>query len=150
MSDTALPRPTSSKQLEEALDVAASNLDVGTDLSFRETCRVIGRALTYIRFFPYRFAAKFVLFGISLATPLILPSPTKSVLDNVILNNAVDPSAFPGYFAPFVNLLVGKTPFEMMLWVLLLGVVMMITIGGFGSTGGANDQVDASLAQGHD
>ena len=150
MSDPALPRPTSSKQLEEALDAAASNLDVGTDLSFRETCRVIGRALTYIRFFPYRFTAKFLLFGISLATPLILPWPIKIVIDNVILNNVVDPSAFPSYFAPFVNFLVGKTSFEMMLWVLLLGVVMMITIGGFGSTGGANDQVDATMAQGHD
>jgi len=37
-----------------------------------------------------------------------------------------------------------------MFWVLVLGVFMVITIGAFGSTGGANDQTDAFLAEGHD
>ena len=135
---------------ERSLDAAASSLDSDTDLGFRDTCRVIGRALTYIKHFPYRFAAKFVLFAISLMTPLVLPWPIKIVIDNVILQEAVAPEAFPAYFRPFVEFLDGRTPFEMMVWVLCLGVAMVLLIGGFGSTGGANDQTDAGMAQGHD
>ena len=135
---------------ERSLDAAASPLDSDTDLGFRDTCRVIGRALTYIKHFPYRFAAKFVLFAISLMTPLVLPWPIKIVIDNVILQKAVVPEAFPAYFRPFVVFLDGRTPFEMMVWVLFLGVAMVLLIGGFGSTGGANDQTDAGMAQGHD
>ena len=135
---------------ERSLDAAASPLDSDTDLGFRDTCRVIGRALTYIKHFPYRFAAKFVLFAISPMTPLVLPWPIKIVIDNVILQKAVAPEAFPAYFRPFVVFLDGLTPFEMMVWVLFLGVAMVLLIGGFGSTGGANDQTDAGMAQGHD
>ncbi len=135
---------------ERSLDAAASPLDSDTDLGFRDTCRVIGRALTYIKHFPYRFTAKFVLFAISLMTPLVLPWPIKIVIDNVILQEAVAPGAFPAYFRPFVAFLDGRTPFEMMVWVLCLGVAMVLLIGGFGSTGGANDQTDAGMAQGHD
>ncbi len=135
---------------ERSLDAAASTLDLDTDLNFRDTCHVIGRALTYIRYFPYRFLAKFVLFATSLMTPLVLPWPIKIVIDNVILQQAVAPDAFPAYFRPFVEFLDGRTPFEMMVWVLCLGVAMVLLIGGFGSTGGSNDQTDAGMAQGHD
>ena len=132
------------------LDAAASTLDLDTDLNFRDTCRIIGRALTYIRYFPFRYSAKFALFGLSLMTPLVLPWPIKIVIDNVILQKAVAPGAFPVYYRPFVEFLDGRTPFEMMVWVLCLGVAMVLLIGGFGSSGGANDQVDAGMAQGHD
>ena len=138
------------KKHEQSLDAAASTLDLDTDLNFRDTCRVIGRALTYIKYFPYRFMAKFLLFAMSLMTPLIMPWPIKIVIDNVILQKVVAPDAFPVYFRPFVMFLDGRTPFEMMVWVLCLGVAMVLLIGGFGSTGGSNDQTDAGMAQGHD
>ena len=135
---------------EKSLDVSASILDLDTDLNFRDTCRIIGRALGYIRYFPYRFALKFLLFAISLMTPLILPWPIKVVIDNVILQKALAPEAFPAYFRPFVIFLDGRTPVEMMLWLLCLGIGMVLLIGGFGSTGGAADGTDAGMAQGHD
>ena len=150
MTEATLSTKPTLKAHEQALDTAASNLDLDTDVNFRQTCRLIGRALTYIKYFPWRFAAKFLLFALSLMTPLILPWPIKIVIDNVILQKAVDPGAFPSYFTPFVTFLDGKTPFEMMVWVLTLGVAMVVLIGGFGSTGGANDQTDAGMAQGHD
>ena len=138
------------KEHEQSLDAAASSLDLDTDLNFRDTCRVIGRSLTYIRYFPYRFTAKFLLFAMSLMTPLIMPWPIKIVIDNVILQKDVAPDTFPVYFRSFVMFLDGRTPFEMMVWVLCLGVAMVLLIGGFGSTGGSNDQTDAGMAQGHD
>ena len=135
---------------EKSLDISASILDLDTDLNFRDTCRIIGRALGYIRYFPYRFTLKFLLFAISLMTPLILPWPIKVVIDNVILQKALAPEAFPAYFRPFVIFLDGRTPVEMMLWLLCLGIGMVLLIGGFGSTGGAADGTDAGMAQGHD
>lgn len=150
MSEATLPQPPSRKQQEQALDAAASSLDDHTDVSFREAAALVGRALGYIRYFPVRFATKFFLMWLSLLTPLILPWPIKIVIDNVILQKAVEPNAFPGYFAPFVTFLQGMAPAQMMFWVIVLGVTMVITIGGFGSAGGANDQTDALLAEGHD
>ena len=142
MSEASAAPKLSLKQHEQALDVAASSLDQVTDLGFRDTCRIIGRTLTYIAHFKYRFATKFFLMWVSLLTPLILPWPIKVVIDNVILGSPLDPSAFPAYFAPFVASLEGKTPVEMMVWVIGLGVTMVVLIGAFGSDGGANDQTD--------
>jgi ABC-type multidrug transport system fused ATPase/permease subunit len=149
VSDATLPKP-SLKQHEQALDAEASSLDTQTDVNFRETLALVGRALTFIKYFPVRFATKFFLMWLSLLSPLILPWPIKIVIDNVILQQDLDPGAFPGYFSPFVAFLEGMTPVEMMICVLALGVFMVITIGAFGSTGGAADQTDAMMAEGHD
>ena len=143
-------QPLSLKAHEVALDAQASSLDSHTDLNFRETVAIVWRALKFIGYFPVRFATKFFLMWLSLLSPLILPWPIKIVIDNVVLRQPVDPSAFPGYFSPFVDFLDGMPPTEMMFWVLVLGVFMVVTIGAFGSTGGANDQTDAMLAEGHD
>ena len=135
---------------ERQLDASASPLDAETDLSLRQTLAVVWRAVAYIRYFPLRFTAKFSLMWLSLLTPLILPWPIKIVIDNVVLGQPVDAEAFPGYLAPFVQFLDGMSPAGMMAWVVALYVFMVVTIGGFGSEGGAADQTDAILAEGHD
>ena len=150
MSDAALAAKPSLKIVERQLDEQASSLDAHTDLRFREALRVVMRAVGYIRIFPLRFAAKFFLMWLSLLTPLILPWPIKIVIDNVVLGQPLAPDAFPGYFAPFVAFLDGMSAVEMMAWVIALGAAMVVLIGGFGTDGGANDQTDAILAQGHD
>jgi ATP-binding cassette subfamily B multidrug efflux pump len=149
LSEAAHPAK-SRKEQERALDAQANTLDLHTDVNFREAVALVWRALTYIRYFPVRYATKFFLMWLSLLTPLILPWPIKIVIDNVILQRAIEPDSFPGYFAPFVTFLDGMGPFEIMAWVLLLGIGMLITIGGFGEGGGANDQASAYLAEGHD
>ena len=150
MSDAALAAKPSLAMVERQLDEQASSLDAHTDLRFREALRVVMRAVGYIRVFPLRFAAKFFLMWLSLLTPLILPWPIKIVIDNVVLGQPLAPDAFPGYFAPFVAFLDGMSAMEMMAWVVALGAAMVVLIGGFGTDGGANDQTDAILAQGHD
>ena len=150
MSDLALPANPSRKEFERHLDTQASSLDVDTDLRFRDALAVVMRAVGYIKIFPLRFGAKFFLMWLSLLTPLILPWPIKIVIDNVILGQPVAPDAFPGYFGPFVTFLDGMSAMEMMAWVIALGAGMVVLIGGFGTDGGANDQTDALLAEGHD
>ena len=135
---------------EQALDATASPLDTSTDLRFRETLAVVWRAITYIRYFPLRFATKFLLMWLSLLTPLVLPWPLKVVIDNVVLGDPVKPTAFPSYIAPLVRFLDGMSAVEMMMWIIAAGVFMVVVIGGFGSEGSAADQTDALLAEGHD
>ena len=135
---------------ERTLDATASPLDVDTDLRFRQTLAVVWRAVAYIRFFPLRFAAKFFIMWLSLATPLILPFPLKIVIDNVVLGQPLAPEQFPPYFRPFVSFLDGMAAWEMMAWVTALAVFMVVVIGGYGTDAGANDQTDAILAEGHD
>ena len=135
---------------ERTLDANASPLDVDTDLRFRQTLAVVWRAVAYIRFFPLRFAAKFFIMWLSLATPLILPFPLKIVIDNVVLGQPLAPEQFPPYFRPFVSFLDGMAAWEMMAWVTALAVFMVVVIGGYGTDAGANDQTDAILAEGHD
>ena len=150
MSDIALPANPSRKEFERHLDTQASPLDVETDLRFRDALAVVMRTVGYIKIFPLRFATKFFLMWLSLLTPLILPWPIKIVIDNVILGQPVAPDDFPSYFGPFVTFLDGMSAMEMMAWVIALGAGMVVLIGGFGTDGGANDQTDALLAEGHD
>ena len=135
---------------ERALDAAASPLDVHTDTNFRETLRLVLRAVSFIGYFKARFAAKFLLMWVSLLTPLVLPWPLKVVIDNVVLGMPVDADAFPSYFGPFVRFVDGMGPVEMMLWVVGLGAVMVIAFGAFGTTAGAADYTEGQLEQGHD
>ncbi|MXY56572.1 MAG: ABC transporter ATP-binding protein [Gammaproteobacteria bacterium] len=139
--------PGSQRDRERKLDAAASPLDVHTDTNFRETLRLVGRAISYIRYFWVRFTAKFLLMWLSLLSPLILPWPLKIVIDNVVLGTPTDPEAFPVYFAPFVRFLDGMGPVEMMLWIVSLGAVLVIAFGAFGT---ATDFTEAQLEEGHD
>ena len=65
--------PGSQRDQERRLDAAASPLDVHTDTDLRETLRLVGRSISYIRYFWGRFIAKFLLMWLSLLSPLILP-----------------------------------------------------------------------------
>lgn len=151
MTDSTLEPRSGLRSREKALDQSANVLDLDTDLNFRQTLRIVGRGLKYIRFFKLRFAAKFFLMWLSLLTPLILPWPIKIVIDNVILGMPIgEGTVYPPYFAPFVNFLDGKSPVEMMSWVLLLGASWVILLGAFGASGGSQDYTDGNLAEGHD
>ena len=161
------------REKEKALDHSASALDVQTDIPFREVLRIFARALSYMRFFKARIAAKFALVTAEMVFRLLVaPWPGKFVVDHVILGLPVgDAAGFPGYLAPFVAMLADKGPVERMLWVFLLGV-FMVTVFGFttsrgtarsasgmptgasaASSGGATTMLThghGTLAQGHD
>ena len=161
------------REKEKALDHSASALDVQTDIPFREVLRIFARALSYMRFFKARIAAKFALVTAEMVFRLLVaPWPGKVVVDHVILGLPIgDAAGFPGYLAPFVAMLADKGPVEIMLWVFLLGV-FMVTVFGFttsrgtarsasgmptgasaASSGGATTMLThghGTLAQGHD
>ncbi|MYH27170.1 MAG: ABC transporter ATP-binding protein [Holophagales bacterium] len=126
-----------------------------------------------MRLFKARVATKFGLLTAEMAFRLLVaPWPGKIVVDHVILGMPiVDAAGFPSYLSPFVLLLAGRSPLEIMAWVLVLGV-FMVTVFGFttnrgtvrsatgmptgasaASSGGATvllQQGHGTLAQGHD
>jgi len=147
MSKHAKP---SLRSTEAGLDRAANLLDTKTDTNFRETLRLVGRGISYIKYFKVRFAVRVTIFWLSLMSPLILPWPIKIVVDNVILGLPVgEGTVFPPYFTPFMEFLEGKTPIEIMAWVAVLQGSWVILFGAFG-TGSAQSYAEGTLAQGHD
>lgn len=168
MTDEAPPTPRATlREKEKRLDRSASVLDVDTDIGFRDALGILLRVTTYFRLFKARIAAKIAFVTVeSLFRLLFVPWPGKVVIDHVILGQAIakDASGFPGYLAPFVLFLDGKSAVEMMLWILLLGVFMVIVFGSTtnrgagrtpsgaptGTAAGASGAASAVLAQGHD
>ena len=173
MAEAAGASRPSFREGEKQLDRAASVLDLGTDIPFREVLRIFARVVSYFRLFKARIATKLGFITVELVFRLMVaPWPGKVVVDHIILGAPIgDASGFPAYLAPAVLLLDGMGPVEMMLWVFLLGV-FMVTVFGFttsrgagrspsgaptgasaGSSGGATaltPQGHGTLAQGHD
>ena len=173
MAEGAGASRSSFREGEKQLDRAASVLDLGTDIPFREVLRIFARVVSTFRLFKARIATKLGFITVELVFRLMVaPWPGKIVVDHVILGAPIgDASGFPAYLAPLVLLLDGMGPVETMLWVLLLGA-FMVTVFGFttsrgagrspsgaptgasaGSSGGATaltPQGHGTLAQGHD
>ncbi len=173
MAEAVRASRPSLREGEKQLDRAASVLDLGTDIPFREVLRIFARVVSYFRLFKARIATKLGFITVELVFRLMVaPWPGKVVVDHIILGAPIgDASGFPAYLAPAVLLLDGMGPVEMMLWVFLLGV-FMVTVFGFttsrgagrspsgaptgasaGSSGGATaltPQGHGTLAQGHD
>ncbi|MYD43905.1 MAG: ABC transporter ATP-binding protein [Gammaproteobacteria bacterium] len=152
---------------EAQLDQVASALDVQTDIGFRETLQILLRVGMYYRHFKARISAKIGFITVeSMFRLLIVPWPGKIVVDHVVLGQPIpeDAAGYPAFLAPFVLFLAGKSPIEMMLWVVLVGVLMVIVFGvtpnrgagrspsgmPTGAAAGASGAAGAWLAQGHD
>jgi ABC-type multidrug transport system fused ATPase/permease subunit len=149
MTDT-MDVKTSLRSTEESLDQAAHALDVHTDTNFWEAIRIVGRGITYIRYFKVRFLLRALLFWLSLMSPLILPWPIKIVIDNVILGLPMGQgTVYPPYFVPFIEFLDGRDPVEIMAWIVVLAASWVILFGAFG-TGAAQTWTEGFLAEGHD
>jgi ABC-type multidrug transport system fused ATPase/permease subunit len=146
----AMEVKSSLRSVEAGLDRAAHSLDTNTDTNFRETLRIVGRGISYIKYFKLRFTLRALLFWLSLMSPLILPWPIKIVIDNVILGLPIgEGTVFPPYFMPFMEFLSDKTPTEIMAWIVVLSATWVVLFGAFG-TGAAQAWTEAFLAEGHD
>ena len=132
------------------IEARASRIDTHTDIDYREAAQIIGRTAMYIRFFAWRYVAKFLLKLGSYAIPLaLIPWPVKILTDHVILGTPMEQATgYPSYMMPLINALQGASTLEILLWLALIGITLVITIGSY--TTGYEDTTDASLAQGQD
>ena len=132
------------------LDTRASGLDTNTRISNAEAFAVILRCARYIRFFFWRYTAKF---GLKLAAYAIglglLPWPTKMLTDHVILGRPIEEAeGYPPYWQPVIDFAQGWSPFELLIFLTVFGVSLVLLIGRYIT--GYNDTVEAGLAEGHD
>lgn len=135
---------------EKDLDKRSSGIDTHTDIDFQEAAQIIGRSARYIRFFLWRYIAKFILKLGSYALPLaLIPWPVKILTDHVILGNPIEEATdYPGYMMPLINALQGASVLEILFWLALIGIILVITIGSYST--GYEDETEAGLAQGQD
>ena len=144
------PRKRSLREREAALDARSGGLDTRTDIGAREAAEIIARSASYIRYFGWRYVAKFALKLGSYWLPLtLIPWPVKILTDHVILGKPIaEAEGYPFYMHPLLDSFHGMGPLEILLWLGVIGITLVITIGSY--TTGYEDETDGGLAQGHD
>ena len=149
--DPQAPTPPSSSGDNRSLDERTSGIDTRTEIGERDSLRIIGRSAGYIRFFFWRYMGKFALkLGAYVVQLGILPWPAKMMVDNVILGRPIEEAKnYPIYWQPVLDAMVGMSPFEVLVWLAVMGFTCVLLLGRFITTG-YNDDVEAGLAQGHD
>ena len=146
------PSPSKLRQREAALDARASLLDTDTDLSFSETLEIAARGMFFTRHFMGRFLAKNVLLFFALSVPVtITPWPIKIVIDHVVLGTPIEEATgYPPVWRPFLDMLAGYTPLEVLLAVTVVFVILIVLIGAYAQGDNARDETEGNLEEGHD
>ncbi len=113
---------------EKALDERASLADRETDIDYRQTFRIIGRSVLFLRYVWLRYAISFVSHLIPENLALVLaPWMGKIIIDHVVLGAPVeDVTGYPSFLIPVVGLLEGATAGSIMAWMALLTVVGLL------------------------
>jgi len=127
-------------------------LNEKTRLNTRETVGILYRAFLYILPFKWRFIVRFIMAWLSYMPGIVYPWILTLVIDHVILGIEIGKTQtrYPPFFQPFVNLIDGRSPAEMMVFIILLCALMVALVGGFGSDFSENHDTTARMAQGHD
>ncbi|MDE0178584.1 MAG: ABC transporter ATP-binding protein [Gammaproteobacteria bacterium] len=135
---------------QDDLDARASRIDTRTRIGEREALGIILRAAAYIRFFGWRYAAKFAMkLGAYIIGLGLLPWPTKMLTDHVVLGKPIEEATdYPPYWQPVIELCQGWSSLEILALLLGIGGGLVLLIGRYVT--GYNDDVEAGLAQGHD
>ena len=105
-------------------------IDVDTDLTLTDTFVLIGRSIGLLAKVKRLFAYKFIFATVALLPALILPWLLKIAVDQVILQQPLDPSVrFPPFFDPFLHLIQGMAPNQIMIALTALSLVLLALFG---------------------
>ncbi|MDH5675407.1 MAG: ABC transporter ATP-binding protein/permease [Myxococcales bacterium] len=120
------------------------------DISNREAFAVLLRAFGYLKPVKNEMIVKGFLVLLSLTPWLLLPWPTKIVIDHIVGGRAIDdvPKPYPFFVRPFVEMLVGMSPAGMATVMFFLFTVLIVVLGAWSLT--SADRTQANLAQGTD
>jgi ABC-type multidrug transport system fused ATPase/permease subunit len=102
--------------------------------SSAEALRLIARALRYISPFRFEFSVKLALLIGSFIPMLLLPWPSRILIDHVIQGIPIgeQPTPFPFFVQPLVDLAQGLSPTALLLWTVGAQFVLLVLIGAFG------------------
>jgi len=117
-----------------------------------EVLVVLRRALRYMWPFRRAMAVKYLLLWISFLPSVMVPWPGRIVIDRVIRDVPFDeqPTPYPFFVEPLIDVFAGMTRAEVLLWTVLVQFVLLVLVGGFGTSGRERDRADADLASGFD
>ncbi|MDC0214535.1 ABC transporter ATP-binding protein/permease [Gammaproteobacteria bacterium] len=105
-------------------------IDVDTELTLRETFVMIGRSLGLLTKVRKLFAYKFVFAIVAVLPAIVLPWLLKIVVDQVVLQQPIDSTVrFPPFLDPFVNLIQGMAPNDIMIALTVLFLVFLVLFG---------------------
>lgn len=135
-----------SPSLRENPNQIQENPEVNT----RQTFEFFVKAIKYVWPFRVRFGLKASMGILSLIPIAFFPWPYRIITDHVIYKVPIgdQPTPFPWFIQPFIDLLADSTPLQILFWVMVCQVIMMIAFGSFG--GSLGDRADAGLAGGVD
>ena len=138
------------RQREAALDTRASLLDTHTDLKFSETLEIAARGMFFTRHFLGRFLGKNLLMFFALSIPVtIMPWPIKIVIDHVVLGTPIEQATgYPPVWRPFLDMLAGYTPLEVLLAVTVVFFILIVLIGAYAQGDNARDETEGNLERG--
>ena len=113
---------------EKALDERASLADRETDIDYRQTFRIIGRSVLFLRYVWIRYVISFVSHWIPENLAIVLaPWMGKIIIDHVVLGNPVEEViGYPSFLIPAVQMLEGASAGWIMFWIALLTVVGLL------------------------
>ena len=119
---------------EKALDDRASLADRETDIDYRQTFRIIGRSVLFLRYVWFRYAISFVSHWVPENLGLLLaPWMGKIIIDHVVLGQPVEEvTGYPSFLIPAVQMLEGASAGSIMFWMALLTVVGLLARLGHG------------------
>ena len=138
MAERELERPRLSlrglREDEKALDDRASLADRETDIDDRQTFRIIGRSVLFLRYVWFRYAISFVSHWVPENLAIVLaPWMGKIIIDHVVLGQPVEEVAgYPSFLIPAVQMLEGASAGWIMFWMVLLTVVGLLARLGHG------------------
>ena len=118
----------------------------------RDTLRLIRRAMVFVWPLRYQLAIKIALALIGITAFLIMPWPLKVLIDHVILGMPIgdSPTPYPPFVAPFIDMLEGFSPFDIVMAIVAFSLVLIFLVGAFGSSASRRDATNAELAEGLD
>jgi len=106
-------------------------IDLHTELTSRQVFSILRRTLAFI--WPVRrlFIIKFILMCGSVIPILVAPWPLKIIIDHVLLMKPLEESSvpFPPFIQPFIDLLVGFSPMEIMAATIALMAILVLVFG---------------------
>ncbi len=125
---------TTLREDEQALDERASLADRETDIDYRQTFRIIGRAVLFLRYVWFRYAVSLLSHWIPENVAILLaPWMGKIIIDHVVLGQPVeDVTGYPSFLIPAVQMLEGASAGVIMSWIALLTIMGLLARLGHG------------------
>ena len=113
---------------ERALDTRASLADLRTDIDYRQTFRVIGRSVLFVRYVWVRYAISFASHWVPRNLAIALgPWLAKILIDHVVLGQPVAAATgYPSFLMPLIEMLDGASVGGILFWVALFTIVGLI------------------------